>query len=74
MAIFMPLSSFDSEYMTEVFVTMEEKYYVLSDEYNDYIDATEEGVEDKTEEVVMARYTELVDDAQTELDDAGGTR
>ncbi|MBO5208183.1 MAG: FtsX-like permease family protein [Lachnospiraceae bacterium] len=68
--IYVPLASFDSEYMTEVFVTMEEKYYVLSDEYNDYIDATEDGVEDKTEEVVMARYTELVNDAQTELDDA----
>lgn len=68
--IYVPLASFDSEYMTEVFVTMEEKYYVLSDEYDDYIDATEDGVENTTEEVVMTRYTELVDDAQAELDDA----
>ena len=68
--IYVPFDAFDSDYMTEVFVTMEEKYYVLSDEYNDYIDATEEGVENKTEEVVMARYHELVDEAQTELNDA----
>ena len=68
--IYVPIDAFDSEYMTEVFVTMEEKYYVLSDEYNDYIDATEDGVENKTEEVVMARYHELVDEAQTELNEA----
>ncbi|MBQ6806837.1 MAG: ABC transporter permease, partial [Lachnospiraceae bacterium] len=68
--IYVPIDAFDSEYMTEVFVTMEEKYYVLSDEYNDYIDTTEDGVENKTEEVVMARYHELVDEAQTELNEA----
>lgn len=68
--IYVPGEAFDSEYMTEVFVTMEEKHYVLSDEYTDYIDATQDSVEDKTEEVVMTRYQELVDDAQTELDDA----
>lgn len=74
--LYVPFDTFDSEYMTEVFLTMTEKYDVFTEEYEDYIDTMQDGVEEKTEAVVQERYQELlaeaqekIDDAQTELDD-----
>lgn len=68
--IYVPGEAFDSEYMTEIFLTLQEKHYVLSDEYYDVVDAVQENVEKRTEEVVMDRYHELVEDAANELNDA----
>lgn len=67
---YVPMEAFDSEYLTEVFVTLDEKYDVYTDEYEDYIDAVQDGVEQKTEEVVDERYQSLIDDAQVKIDDA----
>lgn len=67
---YVPMEAFDSEYLTEVFVTLDEKYDVYTDEYEDYIDAVQDGVEQKTEEVVDERYQSLIDDAQEKIDDA----
>ena len=67
---YVPMEAFDSEYLTEVFVTLNEKYDVYTDEYEDYIDAVQDGVERKTEEVVDERYQGLIDDAQEKIDDA----
>lgn len=68
--IYVPAEVFDSEYMTEVFITLKEKHYVLSDEYYDAVDAVQESVESKTEEVVLDRYHELTEEAQLEIEDA----
>ncbi|MBD5474496.1 MAG: FtsX-like permease family protein [Lachnospiraceae bacterium] len=67
---YVPMAAFDSEYLTEVFVTLNEKYDVYTDEYEDYIDAVQDGVEQKTEEVVNERYQGLIDEAQEKIDDA----
>ncbi|MBD5505671.1 MAG: FtsX-like permease family protein [Lachnospiraceae bacterium] len=67
---YVPMAAFDSEYLTEVFVTLNEKYDVYTDEYEDYIDAVQDGVEQKTEEVVDERYRDLIDEAQEKIDDA----
>ena len=67
---YVPMEAFDSEYLTEVFVTLDEKYDVYTDEYEDYIDAVQDGVEQKTEEVVDERYQSLIDEAQEKIDDA----
>lgn len=67
---YVPMAAFDSEYLTEVFVTLNEKYDVYTDEYEDYIDAVQDGVEQKTEEVVDERYQGLIDEAQEKIDDA----
>lgn len=74
--VYVPKESFDSEYLTEVFVTLQDKYDIYTEEYEDYIDSIQDDVERETEEVVDERYQELIgeaqekiDDAQTELDD-----
>ncbi|MDE7132652.1 MAG: FtsX-like permease family protein [Lachnospiraceae bacterium] len=67
---YVPMEAFDSEYLTEVFVTLNEKYDVYTDEYEDYVDAVQDGVEQKTEEVVDERYRDLIDGAQEKIDDA----
>lgn len=71
-----PKEAFDCDYLTEIYLTVEQKYDVYTDEYNDYIELLEDRVEEETETLVAARYTELIteaqekiDDAQTELDD-----
>lgn len=68
--VYVPKESFDSEYLTEVFLTLKEKYDVYTDEYEDYIDAVQDRVEEKTEEVVAQRYQSLIDEAQEKIDDA----
>lgn len=68
--VYVPMEAFDSEYLTEVFVTLDEKYDVYTDEYEDYIDAVQDGVEQKTEEVVNERYQSLIDEAQEKIDNA----
>lgn len=68
--VYVPKDSFDSEYLTEVFLTLQEKYDVYTDEYEDYIDSVQDGIEEKTEEVVDERYQELIDEAQEKIDDA----
>ncbi len=67
---YVPKESFDSEYLTEVFLTLKEKYDVYTDEYEEYIDVVQDGIEEKTEEVVRDRYQELIDEAQEKIDDA----
>ncbi len=67
---YVPKESFDSEYLTEVFLTLKEKYDVYTDEYEDYIDAVQDRVEEKTKEVVTQRYQSLIDEAQEKIDDA----
>lgn len=73
---YVPKESFDSEYLTEVFLTLRDQYDVYTDEYEDYIDSVQDGIEQGTEKVVDERYQgliaeaqEKIDDAQTELDD-----
>lgn len=68
--IFVPKDSFDCDYLTEIFLTVEKKFDVYTDEYEDYTDSLQDGLEDKTEALVQARYQELIDEAQEKIDDA----
>lgn len=68
--VYVPKESFDSEYLTEVFLTLEEKYDVYTEEYEDYIDAVQDYVEEGTEAVVTERYQSLIDEAQEKIDEA----
>ncbi len=74
--LYVPGEAFDCDYLTEIYVTAKEKYDIYSDEYEDYIDAIIDRVEEKTNLLAKGRYEELlvtaqekIDDAQTELDD-----
>lgn len=65
-----PKAAFDCDYLTEIYLTTKQRYDVYTDEYDDYIDSLQDEIEDKTEELALARYTRLMEDAQTEIDDA----
>ena len=67
---YVPMDSFDSEYLTEIFLTLKEKHGVYTEEYDNYIESLEEEIENKTEEVVQNRYQGLIDEAQEKIDDA----
>ena len=65
-----PRNAFDCDYVTDIYLTTEKKFDIYTDEYNDYIEAVEDDVEVRTEELVQARYEKLIADAQEEIDDA----
>lgn len=65
-----PKEAFDCDYLTDIYLTMKEKYDVYSDEYEDYIDSIQDGMEDKAEELAQARYEELILEAQDKIEDA----
>lgn len=68
--ICVPKESFDCDYLTGIYLTMMQKYDVYTDEYEDYIDAIQGDIEEKTEELVQARYDDLIEEAQEKIDDA----
>ena len=68
--IYVPAEAFDCDYLTEIYLTLREKYFVYSDEYEDYINATQDELEDLTGQLVQDRYDGLIADAEEELADA----
>ena len=68
--LYVPREAFDCDYLTEIYVTASEKYDVYTDEYEDYIDAITDGVEEETELLAWGRYEELIVTAQEKIDDA----
>lgn len=68
--LYVPKEAFSCDYLTEIYVTAKQKYDVYTDEYEDYIDSILDGMEDKTESLVLDRYDELVSEAQEKIDDA----
>ena len=62
--LYVPREAFDCDYLTEIYVTASEKYDVYTDEYEDYIDAITDGVEEETELLAWGRYEELLVTAQ----------
>ena len=68
--VYVPADAFDCDYLTEIYLTLQEKYSVYSDAYEDYIDATQDELEDLTEQLVQDRYDGLIADAEAEIADA----
>ncbi|MBD5395742.1 MAG: FtsX-like permease family protein [Lachnospiraceae bacterium] len=68
--LYVPKEAFDCDYLTEIYVTLKQKYDVYTDEYEDYIDAFLDRMEEKTDALVAARYDELITEAQEKIDDA----
>ncbi len=75
--MYLPEDGFDMSVYTEVFLRLEDRYYLYSEEYDAYIDDVTEVVEAKAEEASLRRYEavlaevlEELNDAETELADA----
>ncbi|MCM1144861.1 MAG: FtsX-like permease family protein [Blautia sp.] len=65
-----PEEAFDCDYLTGIYLTTNERYDVYSDEYEDYIESMQDGMEEKAEELAWARYNRLLSDAQEEIEEA----
>lgn len=75
--IYVPKEAFDSDIYTEVYLRMEERHPLYSEEYDTYIDSMTDRVEAAAEEAgerrylaVVKEYEEELAEAQIELDDA----
>ena len=68
--LYVPKEAFDCDYLTEIYLTVKQKYDVYTDEYEDYIDSLQDEIEEKTQLLAMQRYEELISDAEIELADA----
>ena len=68
--VYVPADAFDCDYLTEIYLTLRGNHTVYSDAYEDYIDATQDELEDLTEQLVQDRYDGLIADAEEEIADA----
>ncbi len=68
--IFIPLSGFSYEYFEEVYVRAEVELTAFSEEYEDYMEASAEGMEENTFAIVEERYQKEIADAEAEIADA----
>lgn len=68
--LYVPREAFACDYLTEIYVKMNQKFDVYTDAYEDYIDGIQEEIEGKTESLVLERYAKLTGEAQEKIDDA----
>lgn len=68
--VLIPIGGFDTEYYTELYVKCEGEFTPYTDEYNDYVDALADAVEQEATLSVETRFDALVSDAETEIADA----
>lgn len=68
--LYVPKEAFSCDYLTEIYVTAQQKYDVYTDEYENYIDTIQEEIENKTKELAFGRYEELTSEAEEKIEDA----
>lgn len=66
--IYMPREGFTSEYFSEIYVTCKAQGYVFSQEYDENVGKVEKTIENTAESRAQARYDDIVDDAQEQID------
>ncbi len=67
--VYIPLEGFDTDYFTEVYITLNEKAEIYTDAYAGLTAAYEEGVTAAAEENAHVRYEDIVSEAVAELAD-----
>ena len=68
--IYIPKDAWDSEYYTEMYVTMDEQGPIYSDEYEANADAVKERLEPTIEALALDRYNSIMDEADEKISDA----
>ena len=63
-----PEEGFDSEYYTEVYVTLKDRAPAYSDEYDDLTDRAEPEIKKAGKKAVSARYDDIVEEAKEKLE------
>lgn len=67
--VFVQKDGMDFEYYTEAFVKLNSDLETYSDKYEDNVDAFEDTIKSKTEDVINARFDDLVNDAKKDYED-----
>lgn len=67
---YLPRDGFAEDYYTELYVSFEEGYGLYSDEYEEYLDQTEDTWESYGQQAADLRYETILADAEEELADA----
>lgn len=68
--IYIPEDGFNSDYYTDVYVTLNHSYEVFSDEYENYISSLEDDFQEAVDYRGYLRRSDIVSDANRELSDA----
>lgn len=67
--LYLQKSSFDSDYYTEMYIKLKERYDIYSDEYDGYIDSVEDSIESLSTALGDMRYKSIKAEAQDEYDE-----
>ncbi len=68
--IYIPLEGFSTDYFTEIYVRLQNRYEVYSDAYDRYADECEESISSFLEERASLRFVSIKNDALDEIHDA----
>lgn len=68
--LYLPKEAFTADYYTEIYVTLDTDEEILSDRYEELLDAQRDDWEDETEAIADDRYDRVKEDAEKELADA----
>ncbi len=71
--IYMNRNAFDTDYCTEIFLTLKNNYEIYSDEYVDLIKDTEDSIKAETKEVAFNRYQRIIEKAKKKVHDGEST-
>lgn len=70
MFLFMPEQSWDSEFYTEMYVSIDNNDTIFSDSYNDAVKSMKAPLTDALENCANSRYDEIISEANEKLEDA----
>ena len=68
--VYMLPEEFDSDFYTDIFVKMDQDFELYSDDYNDYMDAHDDEMEEIADAAAMNRYDRVYAEADQKISDA----
>lgn len=66
---YLPAETFDVDYYTEINLTLEKKFDIYTDDYNDYLEKTLDDLEPAAEELSAQRFLDVKQEAEEEYDE-----
>lgn len=67
--MYIPEEGFDSDYYTDIYVRLDGRYQLYSEEYENYIDEAMVWAEPLGEELALSHYHALIEDAQWQIEE-----
>ena len=67
--VYIPKDGFNTDYYTDIYVFLEDRYELYSQEYDDAVDAAMDWAEPLAEDLAQERYLTLKEDTQWQIED-----